>query len=226
MKKTILSLTIILLFANGAFNLNAQVTVGSNSIPNATLDVVAESPGNASIAEGIIAPRLTGDQIKAKDGVYGILQNGAIVYATAAVSGTPVGKTINITAAGYYYYDAVDAVWKGFGGSCAPNIKVIRGDLSARIFTASEFSAQQTVLVHHSAVFAGNMQFPSLNSTTDVGKVVYITNRSTSGTIQITLLMIDNPTGLPYTATLPFPIAQHRSRGLMWIGDAWIEITL
>jgi len=89
--------------------LNAQVTVGSNVPPNATLDVVA-SKTDGSTAEGIIAPRLTGDQIQAADLLYGDPQNAAIVYAIEPVS-TPSPKTVNIKKAGYYYYDAPNAVW-------------------------------------------------------------------------------------------------------------------
>ena len=106
------AIVLSLLVFNSASLLNAQVTVGANTTPNATLDVVASDPSNATIPEGVIAPRLTGDQIKAKDLIYLAAQNGAIVYATSAVSGVPAGKTINITASGYYYYDAPNTVWQ------------------------------------------------------------------------------------------------------------------
>ena len=100
-----------LLVISGSSLLNAQVTVGSNIPPNVTLDVVAADPSNTTTPEGVIAPRLTGDQIKAKDDIYGTPQNGAIVYATSAVSGVLAGKTRNINAQGYYYYDAPNSVW-------------------------------------------------------------------------------------------------------------------
>ncbi|WP_313376644.1 hypothetical protein [Chishuiella sp.] len=73
--------------------------------PKATLDVTAGKT-DGSTAEGIIAPRLTGDQIKSANSKYGTDQTGAIVYVTAAISSTDsTGKTSNITSAGYYYFN-------------------------------------------------------------------------------------------------------------------------
>jgi hypothetical protein len=92
--------------------MNAQVTVGAGTLPKATLDVVTSSL-DAEIPEGVIAPRLTGDQIQTKDNAYGSDQTGAIVYATAKVT-TASPKTANITAAGYYYFDG--NVWQTIQG--------------------------------------------------------------------------------------------------------------
>lgn len=212
-----------LLFGNCAL-LNAQVTVGANVVPSATLDVVA-SEGTPA---GIIAPRLKLTDLQALHSpidIYGEKQNGAIVYITDA-TGSPKDKTVNITDVGYYYYDAEASVWKGFGNSdCVPKTNVIPGNLSGRIFYASEFFARQTVLVHYGTGFLSNLTLPDLNSTIDVGKTVIITNRGTSGTIQAYLTLIGNSDGLPYSATLPMALALHRSRGFMWIGYAWVEAT-
>ena len=103
-----------LLVISSSSLLNAQVTVGANTTPSATLDVVAADPTNATIPEGVIAPRLTGNQIKAKDNYYLGPQNGAIVYATAAANPTSA-KTVNITSPGYYCYDAPNSIWRGIG---------------------------------------------------------------------------------------------------------------
>lgn len=84
----------------------------NNESPKATLDVTAKTTTPAT-AEGIIAPRLTGDQIQGKDAKYLAEQTGTIVYATSAVTGTPAGKTINITEAGYYYFDGL--IWQKHG---------------------------------------------------------------------------------------------------------------
>ncbi|WP_137906136.1 hypothetical protein [Chryseobacterium sp. 2VB] len=83
--------------------------VGINTpIPKATLDVegLATSP---TTIDGFIPPRLTGDQLKAKDNVYSSNQTGSIVYVTAATN-SPSAKTINVTAVGYYSFDG--SVWK------------------------------------------------------------------------------------------------------------------
>ncbi|SHE48625.1 hypothetical protein [Dysgonomonas macrotermitis] len=81
----------------------AQVGVNTDS-PVATLDVVASNTG-ATTAEGLIAPRLTGDQLASKNAQYAAAQDGAVVYVTAAAT-APAGKTINLTTIGYYYYKA------------------------------------------------------------------------------------------------------------------------
>ncbi|SHF74194.1 hypothetical protein [Dysgonomonas macrotermitis] len=84
----------------------AQVGVNTET-PAATLDVTANL--SDATPEGVIAPRLTGDQLKAADSQYGTAQIGAIVYATAAVT-TASTKTVNVTVAGYYYFDGT--VWQ------------------------------------------------------------------------------------------------------------------
>ncbi|MFV0529866.1 MAG: hypothetical protein ACK5MD_00305 [Flavobacteriales bacterium] len=77
------------------------------SAPQATLDVAAKK----GVVAGIIAPRLTGDEIKAADTKYGTDQIGAIVYATAPVNNAS-SKTNNITKKGYYYFNGI--VWEAF----------------------------------------------------------------------------------------------------------------
>lgn len=86
------------------FLVNAQVGINTN-LGQATLDVVG-FPTNIAKLDGIIAPRLTGNQLRAKN--YTTAQTGALVYVTAADT-SPAGQTINVTASGYYYFDG--AVW-------------------------------------------------------------------------------------------------------------------
>lgn len=90
----------------------AQVGI-NNANPNATFEVAAKNT-NGSTPEGIIAPKLTGDQIKAGDALYNAAQTGSIVYATDTV-GTVSAKTVNITAPGYYYFDGT--VWQKLGNT-------------------------------------------------------------------------------------------------------------
>lgn len=103
---------ILLLSAIGMSSLvYSQVGVNTQT-PQATLDVVGKNTDTTK-PDGVIAPRLTGNELKAKDNAYGTAQTGAIVYATAAVSGsTP--KTINVTSPGYYYYNGT--LWTAFNG--------------------------------------------------------------------------------------------------------------
>lgn len=92
----------------------AQVGI-NNQNPKATLDVAAKMT-DGSTPEGMMAPRLTGDQIRSGNAQYGPDQKGIIIYATAAVS-SPDTKTANITAEGYYYFNG--SVWQKMYGDSA-----------------------------------------------------------------------------------------------------------
>ncbi|THV59383.1 hypothetical protein [Chryseobacterium candidae] len=104
MKKKIILFLFLLFLFQPAF---PQVGINTQN-PKATLDIVANKT-DGSTAEGLIAPRLTGDQIKAGNFQYGIDQAGAIIYATLPVTTADV-KTANITDIGYYYFDG--NVWR------------------------------------------------------------------------------------------------------------------
>ncbi|WP_347216535.1 hypothetical protein [Chryseobacterium sp.] len=94
----------------------AQVGVNT-ATPLATLDIVGKAT-NTTIPDGLLPPRLTGDQLKAKDGVYGPDQNGTIIYITAPV-GTSSPKTQNVRSTGYYYYDSLNSSWTSLSGTSA-----------------------------------------------------------------------------------------------------------
>ncbi|MBN9283429.1 MULTISPECIES: hypothetical protein [unclassified Flavobacterium] len=97
------------------FSIGIFAQVGINTAaPKATLDVVGK-PDAATSADGVIAPRMTGDQLKAKDAVYLAEQTGALVYVTEAVN-TPSVKTARVDKPGYYLFNGV--TWKfAFGGN-------------------------------------------------------------------------------------------------------------
>lgn len=90
-----------------AFSQSGNVGINTEN-PVATLHVEG-SPTTTTKVDGIIAPRLTGDELKAKDAVYTAAQTGTLVYVTAAV-GTSTAKTGNVTAPGYYYFDG--SIWQ------------------------------------------------------------------------------------------------------------------
>lgn len=79
--------------------------------PQATLDVVGK-PADASVLDGIIAPRIEGAQLRAK--AYTTTQTGALVYVTLADT-APAGQTIDVTAPGYYYFNGTKWVIAGAG---------------------------------------------------------------------------------------------------------------
>ena len=82
----------------------------NNTTPKATLDVVAVRT-DGTTAEGVIPPRLTGDQIKLANSQYGTAQNGTIVYATSGITSADItGKTSSITAPGLFYFTGT--IWQ------------------------------------------------------------------------------------------------------------------
>src|SRR5699024_6430213 len=97
MKKYLLYF-VALLFSSVAFS---QTGINTHN-PQATLDVTGE-PTSATVTDGVIAPRITGDQLEAKT-VYTAAQTGAIVYVTSPISSSPSSnpQTVDVTATGYY----------------------------------------------------------------------------------------------------------------------------
>jgi len=94
-------------------HIKAQVTIGAQIPPHSTLEVVKLT--GSTTPDGIMAPQISGDDLKAEDGKYGANQNGALVYVTAKVSASPTAKTKNVTKPGYYYYDGTNNVWVAIG---------------------------------------------------------------------------------------------------------------
>jgi hypothetical protein len=103
----------ILLYAG--FFVQAQVGINTNT-PQATLDVNGKPTDNTTL-DGIIPPRITGDQLHAK--TYTGSQTGALVYVTAADT-SPSGQTIDVTAIGNYYFDGTK--WIPSRSSSSANI--------------------------------------------------------------------------------------------------------
>ncbi|MGH1517953.1 hypothetical protein [Chryseobacterium sp. JK1] len=104
MKKT----TILLVSLFTGITVYSQVGINTNS-PKATLDVTAKAT-DATAMDGLIAPRLTGAQLRSK--TYTADQTGALVYVTAADT-APAGQTINVTKIGYFYFDGTKWVSNG-----------------------------------------------------------------------------------------------------------------
>jgi hypothetical protein len=92
-----------------------QIGINTPS-PQATLDVRGKAT-DPTVPDGIIAPRLTGLQLRAK--TYTPIQNGAMVYVITA-DPSPQGQTINVTDPGYYYFDGSSSRWISFKSSNNP----------------------------------------------------------------------------------------------------------
>ncbi|WP_404984557.1 beta strand repeat-containing protein [Chryseobacterium sp. M5] len=99
MKKIIF--TISVLVSGVAYS---QVGIDTET-PKATLDVKGK-PSDLTKADGIIAPRLKGSELKAKDALYTADQKASLVYVTEALaSADTTSKTVNVTSIGYFYFD-------------------------------------------------------------------------------------------------------------------------
>ncbi|SKB75252.1 hypothetical protein SAMN05660477_01020 [Soonwooa buanensis] len=111
---------------SAVMQLNAQVGINTTS-PKATFDVTG-NPDSLTKIDGIIAPRLTGVQLKAKDAAYTVEQKASIVYVTTGLVATETSpKTSNVTTEGYYYFDGV--IWQKYAtGSSINNIWVRQND--------------------------------------------------------------------------------------------------
>ncbi|ANF49846.1 hypothetical protein A0O34_04520 [Chryseobacterium glaciei] len=141
----------------------AQVGINT-AAPAATFDIVAK--GNATTAEGIIAPRLTGLEIKTatSSSLYTTAQSGAIVYATSAQPVTPITPaSANVSAPGYYYWDG--ALWQKFDinlyqhdGSLAANRVVSMADKTL------SFNPGTTQLVNQFSVDGNTFSVDALNN--------------------------------------------------------------
>lgn len=97
MKKMYLLFTSLL-----ASGVNAQVGINTTA-PSTTLEIVGSSP--ASKVEGLLIPKLTGDQIFNMP-ILPSTNEGNLVYATSAASApnqTGVGE--NLKGSGFYYWD-------------------------------------------------------------------------------------------------------------------------
>lgn len=121
-----------LAFLSVGVSLFAQVGININQ-PQASLDVVG-FPSDATKLDGVIAPRITGVQLKAKN--YTIAQTGAIVYVTSAET-APTGQTVDVITPGYYYFDGtkwgnLNADWRTVGNSgTVATTSVLGADISA-----------------------------------------------------------------------------------------------
>ncbi|MGG5210778.1 fibrinogen-like YCDxxxxGGGW domain-containing protein [Chryseobacterium sp. MIQD13] len=121
-KKLLIPLVFVFSFA-----VHGQVGINTEA-PKATLDIVSGT--SSVIPAGVIAPRITGDDLKAADLNYDTDQNGAIVYVTEAV-GVSSSKTSNVAREGYYSYNAIEQKWEALGSASEPWFSKITNNGSA-----------------------------------------------------------------------------------------------
>ncbi|RXM50092.1 MULTISPECIES: hypothetical protein [unclassified Chryseobacterium] len=144
MKKFLLTATMLVAFT--ALSKAQQGRVGINTTtPAATLDVVANA-ADASRPDALLIPRLTRAELETKNTAYAdgnatasSAQNGALVFVTG-LGGNGTGKTVNVTAPGFYYYDGTNGnnVWKTLGGSGVAKVPSIRTSATGTDLSAND----------------------------------------------------------------------------------------
>ncbi|AZA98245.1 tail fiber domain-containing protein [Chryseobacterium joostei] len=79
--------------------------------PKATLDITAKTDGTSQ-AEGLMIPRLTGDQIQTMTANIQPGTESLMIYATASPA-SPTAKVSKITQPGYYFWNGTN--WESMG---------------------------------------------------------------------------------------------------------------
>lgn len=112
--------------------------------PKATLDITAKSDGS-STAEGLMIPRLTGDQIQTMTASIQPGTESLMIYATA-VPASPTAKVAKITQPGYYFWNGTN--WDSMGVNS--NIYTADGAITTPL------AARNVDLNGKNLVFSGN----------------------------------------------------------------------
>lgn len=100
---------LLLTLSLSAISIYAQEHTGRVGInteqPNATLEI-AGKPSDATVVDGVIVPKITGNELFEKSAIYTTAQKGALVYVTTAPStDKQIGKTQYVFEEGYHYFN-------------------------------------------------------------------------------------------------------------------------
>ncbi|TLX25424.1 tail fiber domain-containing protein [Chryseobacterium indologenes] len=119
--------------------------IGINTVnPKATLDINAKTDGSSQ-AEGLLIPRLTGDQIQTMTSNIQPGTESLMIYATAAPA-SPTSKVSKITQPGYYFWNGNN--WESVGINS--NIYTADGSITTPL------AARNVDLNGKNLVFSGN----------------------------------------------------------------------
>ncbi len=214
MKKFLLTATMLVgLSAVSKAQTTGRVGINTTT-PAATLDVVANTTDNAR-PDALLVPRLSRTQLAAKDAAYTAAQNGALTFVNT-LDGSAAGKTVNVTATGFYYYDAPNSVWVAVGGGAAAptqRYEVIRGTTVTTTAAAYTVAANDFFIITNSAA-GTTVTFPPLTAA-DAGRTVYVWNNNTSPTAANTI------NGVLGSLTMN----QFRGYPILWTGSFWTALT-
>lgn len=208
--KKIITLAISLI----GISIFSQVGI-NNTNPKATLDITAGTTDDTK-PEGLIAPRLNGDDIQRKDNMYGIDQKGTIVYAKSPVTVQSL-KTANINTEGYYYFDG--NVWQRFtiGNPASVTNNVIRkAGATYTSLSASDLTSLFNTLSLITSAPAGGFLLTSL-TVSDIGKTLYIQNNTGAN------FLVNYTDDL--SASTNYTLQNTRGAVFVWSGNGWIRGT-
>jgi hypothetical protein len=112
-----------LLLALIVVSIQGQVGINTQT-PEATFEVVGK-PYDVNHYDGIIPPRITGNQLAAKK--YSTAKKGSVVYVTSPPANLS-GQVIQIIKSGLYYFDG--DLWKSFTREDPLNTVALNGNTS------------------------------------------------------------------------------------------------
>jgi hypothetical protein len=199
-----------------------QGRVGINTnTPAATLDVTANT-ADATRPDALLVPRMSRAQLEAKNNAYAngtgaTNQNGALVFVNA-LGGAGTGKTVNVTATGFYYYDAPNSVWVavGGGGATTQRYESTRGSVTI-LPNTNPYTATATdffIITKAGGPFNINLPNPAGN----IGRLIYVANNNTAaGAVNV---QSDGGNTL-----LSGSLAQNRAKAFVSDGTAWVAIS-
>ena len=224
--KKITTAALFLMLTGTAFAQEGRVGINTTD-PKTTFDVNGKIDGSGNLLTtditGMQAPRLTRAELTAKgDVLYGLDQKGALVYITNVTAGDALTQRINITAAGYYYFDG--AVWQKMASASeaditndawvndAPNTMVKLGTLSDG--TTARPAGREFVILDTGNVGIGTTA-PNSNAILDLSA----TNKA------ILLPRLANKANIssPVNGMVIYDTGKHCYRG--YANGAWVNIT-
>ncbi|MCL2598217.1 MAG: hypothetical protein FWD66_11340, partial [Paludibacter sp.] len=138
-----------LLLSNSAF-MSAQVTIGADAVPAATLDV-RTLPSGSTTPNGVLVPRMTKAQINATQSLYTAAQTGAEVYITDFSAPSVTGYSDQIGCVGFVYWDGTQ--WVSNCGVAPSFVKIVTNPKSFTFYeTGIETETPLTVSASGSSV--------------------------------------------------------------------------
>lgn len=187
---------------------SAQVGVGTT---NPLVSLQVDKSALAAEADGVLVPRVSVADLNAKTDAYVGAQNGALVFIND-LTGTAAGKTSNVTATGFHYYESASDKWVSLKSpaSSPQRYENIRG-------TVNTITANHTVLpsdhfIVTNAAAGITITFPNLTAA-DAGRVVYVYNNNTTASGNT----VSNVTGQN-------SLNQFRGYASVWTGEFWFAI--